>query len=145
MRDKLLLQRAKQMRREPTPLEHRLWLALRAKRFEGAKFRRQCVIGPYIADFACRLPRMLVVELDGDTHGTQANYDADRTAFLEARGYKVIRFTNMDIANNLEGVLEAISASLPLSPASRPVGPSGGRSAADCSPEGEREKETTWR
>jgi very-short-patch-repair endonuclease len=103
------------MRREPTPLEHRLWLALRAKRFEGAKFRRQVVIGRYIVDFACRSPRMLVIELDGDTHGAQADYDAQRTALLEARGYEVIRFTNADVASNLKGVLEAIANALPLS------------------------------
>ena len=145
MRDKLLLQRAKQMRREPTPLEQILWLALRARRFEGAKFRRQVVIGRYIVDFACRLPMMLVIEIDGDTHGTQGGYDAERTTIIEARGYKVIRFTNAEVASNLEGVLTAIRSALPLSPASRPVGPSGGWSAADCSPEGEREKEMTWR
>ena len=127
MRDPLLIERAKQMRREPTPLEQTLWLALRAKRFKGAKFRRQVVIGRYIVDFACRLPRMLAIELDGDTHGTQGAYDAKRTASLEARGYKVLRFTNHDVASNFEGVLTVILAALPLSPA--------------LSPEGEREKE----
>jgi very-short-patch-repair endonuclease len=116
LRDKILLERARQMRREPTPLEHRLWLALRAKRFEGAKFRRQVVIGRYIVDFACRLPGMLVIELDGDTHGVQADYDERRTALLEARGYRVIRFTNADVAGNIDGVLEAIADALPLSP-----------------------------
>ena len=131
MRDPLLIERAKQMRREPTALEHWLWLALRAKRFEGAKFRRQVVIGRYIADFACRLPRMLVIELDGDTHGSQAAYDAQRTAFLGRQGYRVLRFTNHDVKSNLEGVLIAIASELPLSPA--------------LSPEGEREKEMTWR
>jgi len=145
MRDQILLERAKRMRHEPTPLEQSLWLALRAKRFGGAKFRRQVVIGRYIVDFACRLPRMLVIELDGDTHGSQAGYDTERTEVLEARGYEVIRFTNAEVATNLEGVLTAILAALPLSPTSRPVGPSGGRSAADCSPEGERGKEMPWR
>jgi very-short-patch-repair endonuclease len=119
------------MRREPTPLEQRLWLALRAKRFKEAKFRRQVVIGRYIVEFACRLPSMLVIELDGDTHGLQSGYDAERTALLENRGYHVLRFTNGDVASNFEGVLEAIAAALPLSPA--------------LSPEGEREKEMTWR
>jgi very-short-patch-repair endonuclease len=113
------------MRREPTPFEHRLWLALRAKRFEGAKFRRQVVIGPYIADFACRLPKMLVIELDGETHGSRAEYDARRTATLEERGYNLIRFTNAEVANNLDGVLEAIAAALPLSPALSPEGERG--------------------
>lgn len=115
MRDKILIERAKQMRREPTPPELRLWLALRAKRFEGAKFRRQVVIGRYIVDFACRLPRMLVIELDGDTHGARSEYDAQRTSLLERRGYRVVRFTNAEVASNLEGVLEAIADALPLS------------------------------
>jgi very-short-patch-repair endonuclease len=115
LRDQVLLERARQMRREPTPFEHRLWLALRAKCFEGTKFRRQVVIGRYIVDFACRSPTMLVIELDGDTHGAQADYDARRTTLLEARGYKVIRFTNADVARNLEGVLEVIANALPLS------------------------------
>jgi len=113
------------MRRKPTPLEQTLWLALRAKRFNGAKFRRQVVIDRYIANFACRLPRMLVIELDGDTHGTRADYDAERTEMLEARGYKVIRFTNSDVASNFEGVLEAIAEALPLSPALSPEGARG--------------------
>ena len=125
MRDQILLERAKQMRREPTPLEQRLWLALRAKRFVGAKFRRQVVIGRYIVDFACRLPKMLVIEIDGDTHGAQGGYDAERTAVLEARGYEVIRFTNAEVASNLEGVLTAVQNALPLSPALSPEGARG--------------------
>jgi very-short-patch-repair endonuclease len=70
------------MRREPSPFEHKLWLALRAGRLSGAKFRRQNVIGPYIADFACRIPKMLVIEVDGDTHGSSAVNDAARTRYL---------------------------------------------------------------
>ena len=125
MRDQILIERAKQMRREPTPLEHRLWLALRAKRFKGAKFRRQVVVGRYIVDLACRMPGMLAIEIDGDAHGSQASYDAERTTMLEARGYKVIRFTNADVASNFEGVLEAIASALPLSPALSPEGERG--------------------
>ena len=127
-RDQLLLERAKQMRREPSPFEHRLWLALRAKRFQGAKFRRQVVIDHYIEDFACRLPRMLVIEVDGDTHGHRIEYDARRTKEFERRGYRVLRFTNRDVRNNMEAVLTMIADALelPLSPA--------------LSPEGEREQ-----
>ena len=104
------------MRREPTPFERKLWLALRAKRFNGAKFRQQVVIDRYIVDFACRIPRMLVIEVDGDTHAIQSDYDARRTAFLEAHGYEVLRFTNSDVATNLEGVLMTIADALNLSP-----------------------------
>ena len=116
------------MRRQPSPFEQKLWLALRAKRLSGAKFRRQQVIGPYIADFACRIPTMLVIEVDGDTHAGQEAYDRERTAELERRGYRVLRFANRDVGDNLEGVLMTIADALrlPLSPA--------------LSPEGEREK-----
>jgi very-short-patch-repair endonuclease len=121
VRDQLLLDRAKQMRRDATPFEQRLWLALRAKRLNGAKFRRQVVIGRYIVDFACRVPRMTIVELDGDTHARQKAFDGRRTRDLEKCGYQVLRFTNADVAQNLEGVLmaidEAVTAPLPtLSP-----------------------------
>jgi very-short-patch-repair endonuclease len=130
----LLIQRAKAMRREPTPFEHKLWLALRAKRFNGAKFRQQVVIDRYIVDFACRSPRMLVIEVDGDTHAMQPDYDARRTAFLEARAYEVLRFTNSDVATNYEGVLMTIADALNLSPS-----PSASFGRSLLSPEGERE------
>ncbi|WP_264175497.1 endonuclease domain-containing protein [Allosphingosinicella flava] len=100
------------MRRAPTEPEQRLWLALRAGRLTGAKFRRQVVIGPYIADFACRLPSQLVIEIDGNTHADQAAYDQARTQYLEAQGYCVLRFTNADIMTNLEGVLQASTQAL---------------------------------
>src|SRR5690349_16369001 len=92
------------MRQNPTPAEAALWYHLRAKRFAAAKFRHQNVIGRYIADFACRRP-MLIVEVDGDTHGYQERYDARRTAALERRGYAVARFTNEDVLTNIDGVL----------------------------------------
>ena len=116
MRNRVLTERAKAMRRELTGPELKLWLELRARRFEGAKFRRQVVIGPYVADFACRSPIMLVVEVDGDTHGESLGYDARRTRFLEERGYRVIRFMNMEVATNLEGVLETIAEALATPP-----------------------------
>lgn len=108
----MLIERAKRMRREATPPERALWRFLKSDQLGGAKFRRQVVIGPYIADFACRAPVMLVVELDGDTHGAQEDYDAARTRFLEAKGYRVMRFANRDVLQNIEGVLETISATL---------------------------------
>ena len=126
MRDTELIKKAKAMRRDPTPFEQKLWLALRAKRFERAKFRRQMVIDRYIVDMACRLPRKLVIEADGDTHGASLDYDARRTEFLEAEGYRVLRFSNAEIGENFEGVLMTIQNALPLSPA--------------LSPEGEREE-----
>lgn len=116
-RDEKLIARAKQMRRDPSPMERTLWHALRARRFHDAKFRRQVVIGPYIADFACRIPKMMVIEIDGDTHAAQPAYDARRDAHLRARGYEILRFTNREVTHNLEGVLTAIANALnPLSP-----------------------------
>ncbi|WP_448660584.1 endonuclease domain-containing protein [Sphingomonas sp. CJ99] len=101
-----------------------MWLALRAKRFQGVKFTRQVVIGRYIADFAAR-SRRLVIEVDGDSHAGQASYDAERTAWLEEQGYQVIRFTNAEVGANLEGVLSAIDAALAAPPLSQPS-PQGG-------------------
>lgn len=75
------------MRREPTPFERKLWLAIRAKRWKGAKFRRQMVIGGYIVDFSCRLPRKLVVVVDGDSHAEQKRYDERRTRELMDKAY----------------------------------------------------------
>ena len=126
MREALLIERARDLRRSQTAPEQRLWLALRAKRFEGAKFRRQKVIGPYIVDFAARSP-MLVVEVDGDSHGAQAAYDAGRTQFLERQGYRVARFTNAEVMGNLEGVLVSIGMLIAASPPLPTLSPEGER------------------
>lgn len=125
MRDAELTSYAKTMRREPTEPEQRLWFALRAKRFEHVKFRRQKVIGRYIVDFAARDP-MLVIEIDGDTHAGREKQDAERTAYLEQQGYRLIRFTNGDVMTNLEGVLTAIAA-LVASPPLPTLSPKGER------------------
>lgn len=104
MRDPLLTSRAKAMRREMLEPELRLWLQLRATRFGSVKFRRQKVIGRYIVDFAANDPK-LVIELDGDTHALQESYDRRRTRFLESVGYRVVRYSNVDVMQNLDGVL----------------------------------------
>lgn len=104
MRDPLLTSRAKAMRREMPEPELRLWLQLRATRFGSVKFRRQKVIGRYIVDFAANDPK-LVIELDGDTHALQESYDRRRTRFLESVGYRVVRYSNVDVMQNLDGVL----------------------------------------
>jgi very-short-patch-repair endonuclease len=112
MRNQTLLERARKMRREATPPERALWRYLKSDQLDGARFRRQVVIGPYIVDFACRTPVMLVVELDGETHGAQEDYDAERTRFLGSKGYRMLRFSNRDVRQNIEGVLEAITLAL---------------------------------
>ena len=112
--------RAKSLRANLTEPERRLWYRLRANRL-GVKFQRQVVLPPYIADFAARAER-LVIELDGDTHGETQTYDAARTRSLEARGYRVIRFTNADVMTNLDGVLRTILIALGRDPPSpRPL------------------------
>ena len=104
-------QRAHELRKEPTPFEARLWAYLRRKAVHGIPFRRQHAIGPYIVDFCC-LKRKLVIELDGSQHLEQADYDAERTAFLEADGYRVLRFWNNEIERDLNGVMAAIESAL---------------------------------
>lgn len=108
MRDIELTRRAREMRKALTAPEKRLWFQLRAQRFHGVKFRRQKVIGRYIADFAANDPK-LILEVDGESHGASQEYDAQRTRFLENEGYRVVRFTNMDVMTNMDGVLAKLS------------------------------------
>lgn len=113
LRDSRLIALAKEARRELTEPESRLWYNLRAHRFYGVKFTNQTVIEPYRVDFAARR-RKLVIELDGDTHAFQQAYDQRRTAFLEAQGYRVLRFTNGQVMNEMHGVLERIATALDI-------------------------------
>ena len=96
---------ARDLRRDSTDAERRLWNSLRNRRLGGFKFRRQVTIGPFVADFACVECR-LIVEADGGQHGEDV--DADRTRYLEARGWNVLRFWNSDILNETDAVLTAI-------------------------------------
>ncbi|WP_299324603.1 endonuclease domain-containing protein [Parasphingopyxis sp.] len=123
--DPVLLARAKKMRREPTPAERKLWLALRAKRLGNAKFSRQVVIEPFIVDFASR-KLGLVIEIDGDTHDFSDEDDLRRTRFLEKQGYRIMRFTNAEVMGNMEGVLRAIEEKLQDAPLPNPL-PAGER------------------
>jgi very-short-patch-repair endonuclease len=102
---------ARQLRREMTDAERMLWKSLRARRFEGVEFRRQELIGRYIVDFVSHETR-LIIELDGGQHTTQAAYDADRTQWLNSRGYRVIRFWNDQVLTETEPVLESIALAL---------------------------------
>ncbi len=106
-----LFERAKALRRDMTEAESRLWKHLRAHRMDDVHFRRQHAIGNYIVDF-CAPRRKLVIELDGSQHLEQKAYDAERTEFLKAQGYKVLRFWNHDVMNNLDAVLTVIWSTL---------------------------------
>jgi very-short-patch-repair endonuclease len=89
-----------------------LWSYIRKRALNGARFRRQHPIGPYIADFAC-IAAKLIVEVDGATHGTpQLAHDTRRTKYLESKGWTVLRVTNTDIYTNMDGVWRAIAARL---------------------------------
>jgi very-short-patch-repair endonuclease len=104
-----LLLSSRNLRKNQTPWENKIWYYLRRKQFQGYRFRRQFVIGYYIVDFCC-FEKKLIVELDGGLHNEKENQlnDLERTKVLEAQGYKVLRFWNNEIDNNLEGVLETI-------------------------------------
>jgi very-short-patch-repair endonuclease len=102
-RPPLATPRARSMRREMTDAERRLWFLLRDRRLNGAKFRRQAPVGPYIADFVC-LRRKVIVEADGGQHYGSAK-DAIRDRWLTGEGYTVVRYSNLDILKNPEGVL----------------------------------------
>jgi len=115
------VQRARQLRRDSTEAEKRLWHALRSK-LPQYRWRRQMPIGPYFADFAC-FAEKLVVELDGGQHAAAATQDASRTRFLEAQGYRVLRFWNNDVLDNSDGVLEVIASELSSSPSRPQAGP----------------------
>jgi very-short-patch-repair endonuclease len=106
-----LRDRARDLRRNQTDTERHLWMRLRARQFEHAKFRRQQPIGPFIADFCC-MEHKVIVELDGSPHLVQAAPDTERTAYLAAHGYRVLRFWNHDVLNDIDAVLERIVAAL---------------------------------
>ncbi len=101
---------ATDMRREPTAPEKRLWRALSRSQLGGHKFRRQSVIGPFIADFMCP-QKGLVVEVDGHTHADPAK-DAWRDTKLNEMGFRVFRVSNSEIMHNLDGVCEGLLALL---------------------------------
>lgn len=102
-----IVRRAREGRHAPTDAERKLWSLLRGRRLGQAKFRRQHPIGPYVVDFAC-LAQRLVIEVDGLSHiqPEQAAFDAQRTAFLQNAGWRVLRIPNDEVYVAL-GVVEA--------------------------------------
>jgi very-short-patch-repair endonuclease len=105
-------QKARSLRQNMTKAEVILWMHLRKRAMKGARFRRQHPIGPYIADFACPNSK-LIVEVDGATHSSeQLAYDTRRTKYLESEGWTVLRVTNTDIYENIDGVWRSIAARL---------------------------------
>jgi very-short-patch-repair endonuclease len=103
--------RARNLRHTHTDAERFLWNKLRNRGLEGAKFRRQQPIGPFIADFFCAA-HGLVIELDGGQHASEMSTDADRTAYLQQQGYRVLRFWNHDVLTQLDAVVAQIVEAL---------------------------------
>ena len=141
----LLIEKAKEMRNNMTDAEKLLWDALGAKN-TGDKFRRQHVIGDFIADFVC-LPKRLIIEVDGGYHNddTQQSLDEQRTKILNHLGFEVIRFTNEEVLGNLDGVVNQIEEKLSLlanikelNKAEQSLETIGTRRVQVCPPSGER-------
>lgn len=139
VRAKITKQLSKNLRKNQTKAEIKIWRHLKNRALAGFKFRRQCPIGPYIVDFVC-LEKMVVIEIDGGQHAEQMKIDARRTAYLKSRGFEVLRFWNNEVLANTDSILSVILATLvniPSSPALLPEG-EGRRENGDTRTVGER-------
>jgi very-short-patch-repair endonuclease len=102
--------KAKNLRQNQTDAEKKFWYEVKAKRFQDLKFKRQYLVGPYYADFACPEEK-IIVEIDGGQHNENVK-DELRTKYLEKEGFQVIRFWNDEVLSNMEGVLLTLSLAL---------------------------------
>jgi len=120
-RDPYYQERARDLRSNMNDAEKRLWSRLRAHRMDGRKFRRQHALGRYIVDFVC-LDTRLIIEVDGDSHANDSReaLDAQRTAFLEKLGFRVLRFWDDYVLTDLDNVTEAIFDALNGNPRPSP-------------------------
>jgi len=107
MKKKRLIVFARELRKNSTIAERKLWYRLRSRYFMNLKFRRQEPIANYIVDFIC-YEKKLIIELDGGQHNEFREKDIFRTKALEKEGYKVLRFWNTDVVNNINGILTVI-------------------------------------
>jgi len=105
------MHRAGELRKESTPAEGKLWAYLRGNKLNGVSFRRQHAIGNYVPDFVS-IKAKLIIELDGSQHLEQEEYDAERTKYFASQGYKVIRFWNNQVENEIDGVIQTIEIAL---------------------------------
>jgi very-short-patch-repair endonuclease len=109
----------KHLRQNMTRAEWKLWHHLRRKQIGGLRFRRQYPIGDYIVDFIC-LPARLIIEVDGGQHAQMEQEDAQRTAWLESQGFRVIRFWNNEVMETMEHVIETIQSEVRCPPPPAP-------------------------
>jgi adenine-specific DNA-methyltransferase len=105
------ISRARNLRRTITDAERKLWRHLSNRQLEGAKFRRQHPVGPYITDFCC-LELMLIIELDGSQHADRGEADERRTLYLGQLGFRVLRFWNPDVLRDVESIVETVRAAI---------------------------------
>ena len=103
--------RSRQLRKNRTEAEQKMWSLLRGRQIAGHKFRFQSPIGQYIVDFVCHDKR-LIVEIDGGQHQLRTSQDATRTSWLQSQGYRVLRFWNNEVLSNSTGVIETIHKAL---------------------------------
>jgi len=111
--------RSRELRNNATVPERKLWQHIRNRQLSGVRFNRQVPIGPFICDFVARTPK-LILELDGGQHAVRTIEDERRTRFLEGRGYRVLRFWNNDVLENVDGVAAVIQAALKDTPSPSP-------------------------
>ena len=104
---------ARNLRRNTTLAERKLWHCLRNRQLHGVKFRRQHPIGKYVVDF-CAVSHRLIIELDGSQHLEREASDIQRTSFLNERGYQVLRIWNNQVFNDLDGVIRSIEDTLTI-------------------------------
>lgn len=117
--DRTATLRSRELRKNPTDAERALWQHLRNRQLGGVRFNTQVPVGSFICDFAARTAK-LIIELDGGQHALAGDYDANRTTFLEQRGYRAIRFWNSEVLQNIDGVLRVIEEALKDRPSPAP-------------------------
>ncbi|MBX3662129.1 MAG: endonuclease domain-containing protein [Burkholderiales bacterium] len=121
---------ARKLRKSETDAERKIWQQLHSRNLKGSKFRRQHPVGPYVVDFIC-INEKLIIELDGSQHQKQQGYDAERTAYLEQAGYRVLRFWDNDVLLRTESVMQAIFDAILISPHPNPLPTSVGRGSSN--------------
>ena len=118
--------KARNVRKNQTDAEELLWYHLRNRRLASCKFRRQHPVGPYVVDFVC-IEKQLIIEIDGGQHALAIQKDSRRSAYLESKGFRVVRFWNNQVLNEIQEVLEVILKTLGVStPSPRPSPPKTG-------------------
>ena len=109
---------ARRLRANATEAEQKLWFRLRKRQLYGFEFRRQYSIGPFFVDFVC-LEARLIIEVDGAQHTEQEEQDQSRSQFLQAKGYRVLRFWNFEVMSDVDSVVERICRGAPANAANR--------------------------